>query len=56
VIAHGVVEKRGLLRQQFLKRRPDPQGHGSLLPSFSISSVSPRRTLRRPRFTCDSEG
>jgi len=39
-----------------LKRRPDPQGQGSLEPSFSISSFSPPCTLRGPRFTCDSEG
>ena len=44
------------LRQQFLKRRLDPHGHGSLSPGFSISSFSPPRTLRGPRFTCDSEG
>src|SRR5207244_2299301 len=34
-------QKRPLFRQQFLKRRPDPHGQGSLSPSFSISSVSP---------------
>jgi transposase len=41
---------------EFLKRRPEPHGQGSLLPSFSISSFSPPCTLRGPRFTCDSEG
>lgn len=35
------------------KRRPEPQGHGSFLPSFSISSLPEPRT-RSPRLTCDS--
>jgi hypothetical protein len=34
---------------------PDPQGQGSLRPSFSMSSISPC-TKRRPRFTCVSDG
>jgi len=37
------------------KRRPEPQGHGSLRPSFSRSSLWPW-TIRWPRFTCASEG
>lgn len=35
------------------KRRPDPHGHGSSRPSFSISSVS-MPTTRSPRLTLDS--
>jgi len=37
--------------QHALKRLPDPQGQGSCRPSVSISSTSPPRTLRSPRFT-----
>jgi hypothetical protein len=36
-------------------RRPDPQGHRSFRPSFSTSSLSPW-TVRKPRFTCVSDG
>jgi hypothetical protein len=42
-------------RQHFLKRLPEPHGHKSLRPTFSISSLSPC-TTRSPRFTCVSEG
>jgi hypothetical protein len=42
--------KQPVLRQHFLKRRPLPQGHGSLRPSFSQSSLSPW-TILRPRLT-----
>jgi hypothetical protein len=41
--------------QQFLNFRFEPHGHGSLRPSFSISSLNPR-TIRSPRFTCVSDG
>jgi hypothetical protein len=34
-------QKQPLLRQHFLKRLPEPHGHRSSLPSFSISSFSP---------------
>src|ERR1043165_6296442 len=44
-----------LARQQSLKRRQEPHGHGSLRPSFSSRSLHPR-TMRRPRFTLVSEG
>jgi hypothetical protein len=40
--------------QHDLKRWPDPQGQGSFLPSFSVSSLSPC-TTRGPRFTWVSE-
>lgn len=42
-------------RQQFLNLRVDPQGQGSLRPSFSNSSLS-TCTTRIPRLTCVSEG
>ena len=42
-------------RQHFLNLRPDPQGHGSLRPSFSCNSFS-ACTTRYPRFTRVSEG
>lgn len=42
-------------RQQFLNLRSDPQGHGSLRPSFSSSSLSPC-TTRTPRLTRVSDG
>lgn len=41
--------------QHFLKRLLEPQGHRSLRPSFSSSSLSPW-TTRSPRFTCVSDG
>ena len=43
------------MRQHFLKRLPEPQGHKSLRPSFSSSSLSPC-TMRTPRLTCVSDG
>jgi hypothetical protein len=48
-------QKQPDFRQHFLNRRPDPQGHRSLRPSFSVSSLVPW-TIRRPRFTFVSEG
>jgi hypothetical protein len=42
-------------KQHFLKCLPDPQGHGSFLPSFSTSSLSPW-TILMPRLTCVSDG
>jgi hypothetical protein len=45
--------KRPVLRQQRRKRWPEPHGHGSSRPSFSISSV-PEPTMRSPRLTRDS--
>jgi len=42
--------KQPVLRQQFLNSSPPPHGHGSLRPSFSVSSLSPWTTLR-PRLT-----
>jgi len=42
--------KKPELRQHFLNKCPLPQGHGSLRPSFSWSSLSPW-TTRRPRLT-----
>jgi hypothetical protein len=44
------LQKLSLSRQQRLKRRPEPQGQGSLRPSFSTSSLSPW-TTRSPRLT-----
>src|SRR4030095_9726119 len=41
--------------KQFLNSRFEPHGHGSLRPSFSISSLKPR-TMRSPRLTCVSDG
>jgi hypothetical protein len=49
-------QKRPLLRQQFLKRLEDPQGHKSLLPRRSTSSTSPSLIVRGPRFTRVSDG
>lgn len=48
-------QKRPFFRQHFLKRWPDLQGHRSLRPSFSTSSLLPW-TIRTPRFTCVSDG
>ncbi len=42
-------------RQQRLNGLLDPQGHGSLRPSFSASSLLPW-TTRSPRLTCVSDG
>lgn len=42
-------------RQQRLNVLADPHGHGSLRPSFSTSSLSPR-TIRSPRLTWVSDG
>lgn len=41
--------------QQCLNRRVEPQGHGSLRPSFSERCLSPW-TTRTPRLTCVSDG
>lgn len=51
----GRRQKRPECRQHFLKRLPEPHGHGSLRPSFSSSSFSPC-TIRSPRLTCVSDG
>lgn len=48
-------QKQPFLRQQFLKRLPDPHGQRSFLPSFSSSNLLPW-TTRTPRFTCVSDG
>lgn len=48
-------QKQPFLRQHFLKRLLEPQGHRSLRPSFSSSNLSPW-TTRSPRFTCVSDG
>jgi hypothetical protein len=49
-------QKRPLLRQQFLKRLVEPQGHRSLLPRRSTSSTSPSLIVCGPRFTRASDG
>src|SRR5271154_1266379 len=49
-------QKRPLLRQQFLKRLMEPHGHRSLSPRRSTSSTSPPLIVRRPHFTCVSDG
>ena len=41
--------------QQLLNFLVEPHGHGSLRPSFSISSLQPW-TMRSPRLTCVSDG
>lgn len=48
-------QKQADCMQQRLKRLVEPQGQGSLRPSFSISSFSPC-TKRKPFFTCVSDG
>lgn len=48
-------QKQADCMQQRLKRLVEPQGQGSLRPSFSMSSFSPC-TNRKPFFTCVSDG
>jgi hypothetical protein len=48
-------QKKPERMQQFLNFRVEPQGQGSLRPSFSTSSLFPR-TTRAPRFTRVSDG
>ena len=48
-------QNRPVLRQYFLKRRPEPHGQRSSLPTFSTSSLSPW-TTRTPRLTRASGG
>jgi hypothetical protein len=51
----GSRQKQPLSMQQCLNFLFEPQGQGSLRPSFSISSLKPR-TIRTPRLTCVSDG
>ena len=48
-------QNRPDFKQHRRNRLPDPHGHRSFLPPFSISSLSPW-TIRRPRFTWLSLG
>jgi hypothetical protein len=48
-------QKHPLRMQHRLNDFADPQGQGSLRPSFSMSSLWPA-TMRSPRLTCVSDG
>lgn len=48
-------QKQPDFRQHLLNSLPEPQGQGSLRPSFSTNSLLPW-TMRSPFFTCVSEG
>jgi hypothetical protein len=48
-------QKQPTFRQHFLNRFPDPHGHKSFRPNFSVNSLL-TWTIRTPRFTFVSDG